>query len=301
MTDDRLPACPDPLAVLDETRGDFVATFSDRCDSLRALISAASQGGDAEAMASLTQAVHRLSGLAGTIGFPTISLRSLDLEDLLGTASSSFDPIIAATLVDAVRAALDIDVANRASAAAEGHTLPAANVASLADAASQPDTLIADLQAAGCAPDVAARVQVLMERNRVPRPASGNESDGTPTAPTTILIAEDDPDVTRIVDAQLRASGYTTLVAFDGEQTLAAIQDQTPDVLVLDLMMPKLSGFEVLMQLRDAPPPRPRVIVLSARGREQDMARAFELGAHDYMTKPFDPQELTARIARLLT
>ncbi len=301
MTDDRLPACPDPFAVLDETRGDFVATFSNRCDSLRALISDVSEGREAEAMASLTQAVHRLSGLAGTIGFPTISLRSLDLEDLLGTASRSFDPVIAATLVDAVQAALDVDVAARASNPAEGNPPPATDVASLADAASQPDTLIADLQAAGCAPDVAARVQVLMERNRVPRPASGNESDGTPTAPTTILIAEDDPDVTRIVDAQLRASGYTTLVAFDGEQTLAAIQDQTPDVLVLDLMMPKLSGFEVLMQLRDAPPPRPRVIVLSARGREQDMARAFELGAHDYMTKPFDPQELTARIARLLT
>jgi DNA-binding response OmpR family regulator len=71
-------------------------------------------------------------------------------------------------------------------------------------------------------------------------------------------------------------------------------------VLVLDLMMPNLDGFDVLGLIRESPPPRPRIIVLSARGREQDVVRAFELGADDYMTKPFNPQELMARIARLL-
>ena len=122
---------------------------------------------------------------------------------------------------------------------------------------------------------------------------------GVPAA-RIVVIAEDDPDVTRIVDAQMRAAGYTAIMAFDGEQALAAARAHAPDVLVLDLMMPKLNGFEVLAQLRERPGPGPRIIVLSARGREQDVLRAFELGADDYMTKPFNPQELMARIARLL-
>jgi two-component system cell cycle response regulator len=121
-----------------------------------------------------------------------------------------------------------------------------------------------------------------------------------PPAARTVVVAEDDPDVTRIVDAQLRAAGYKVFVAFDGEAALAAARSNAADVLVLDLMMPKLDGFEVLRQLREQPAPRPRVIVLSGRGREQDVMRAFELGADDYMTKPFNPQELMARIARVL-
>jgi two-component system alkaline phosphatase synthesis response regulator PhoP len=119
-------------------------------------------------------------------------------------------------------------------------------------------------------------------------------------AARTVVVAEDDPDVTRIVDAQLRAAGYKVFVAFDGEAALMAARAQAADVLVLDLMMPKLDGFEVLRRLREGPAPRPRVIVLSGRGREPDVMRAFELGADDYMTKPFNPQELMARIARVL-
>ena len=119
-------------------------------------------------------------------------------------------------------------------------------------------------------------------------------------AARTVVVAEDDPDVTRIVDAQVRAAGHKVVVAFDGEQALAAVRAHAPDVLVLDLMMPKLDGFEVLRQLREGPTPGPRVIVLSGRGREQDVMRAFDLGADDYMTKPFNPQELMARITRVL-
>ncbi len=121
----------------------------------------------------------------------------------------------------------------------------------------------------------------------------------TPAA-RTVVIAEDDPDVVRIVDAQLRAAGYRVFVAFDGAAALGAVRARAVDVLVLDLMMPKLDGFEVLRQLREGPAPWPCVIVLSGRGREQDVMRAFELGADDYMTKPFNPSELMARIARVL-
>jgi DNA-binding response OmpR family regulator/HPt (histidine-containing phosphotransfer) domain-containing protein len=119
-------------------------------------------------------------------------------------------------------------------------------------------------------------------------------------AARTVVVAEDDPAVTRIVDAQVRAAGYQAIIALDGEQALAAVRAHTPDALVLDLMMPRLNGFDVLTQLRERPAPWPRIIVLSGRGRERDVVRAFELGADDYMTKPFNPQELMARIARLL-
>jgi DNA-binding response OmpR family regulator len=118
-------------------------------------------------------------------------------------------------------------------------------------------------------------------------------------APSTVLIAEDDPDVTRIVDFQMRAAGYHTVICVDGRQTLEALQATGADVLVLDLGMPKLTGFDVLRRLRELPA-RPRVIVLSGRIREEAVTRAFDLGADDYLAKPFSLRELMARVARLL-
>jgi two-component system cell cycle response regulator len=118
-------------------------------------------------------------------------------------------------------------------------------------------------------------------------------------AARSVVIADDDADITQIVEAQLRGAGYRVFVAVDGEAALAAVRTHAPDVLVLDLMMPKLDGFGVLQRLRGTPA-RPRVIVLSAREREQDVMRAFALGADDYLTKPFNHQELVARIAQVL-
>ncbi|HEY2941949.1 MAG TPA: response regulator [Vicinamibacteria bacterium] len=130
--------------------------------------------------------------------------------------------------------------------------------------------------------------------------AMRSEKTRPPTpAPATVLIAEDDPDVTRIVDAQMKAAGYRTVICFDGRQALDALQASLPDVLVLDLHMPKLTGFDVLARLRDMPV-RPRVIVLSGHVREEGVTRAFDLGADDYLTKPFSTRELVARVARLL-
>jgi PleD family two-component response regulator len=114
----------------------------------------------------------------------------------------------------------------------------------------------------------------------------------------SVLVAEDDPDVIRILDAQMRGAGYDTSLAFDGAEALSALDTRQPDVLILDLMMPKVGGFDLLSQL-NAKPVRPKVLVLSARGREEDVTRAFELGADDDVTKPFNPQELLARVARL--
>jgi CheY-like chemotaxis protein len=116
----------------------------------------------------------------------------------------------------------------------------------------------------------------------------------------TVLLTDDDPEVTRITDAHVRGSGYRTHLAFDGEQAIQAIRVLRPDAVVLDLMLPKRTGFDVLAEIQQLPAPRPRVVVLSARGREEDITRAFSLGADDYMIKPFSPQELLARLGRLL-
>jgi len=114
-----------------------------------------------------------------------------------------------------------------------------------------------------------------------------------------VLLAGDDPDVLRIVDAQMREAGHETVLAFDSESALAAAKAPT-DLLVLDLMTPGLAGFDVLRRLRQPDMNVARTLVLSSRGREDDVSRAFELGADDYITRPFSPRELSARVARLL-
>jgi DNA-binding response OmpR family regulator len=116
----------------------------------------------------------------------------------------------------------------------------------------------------------------------------------------SVLIVDDDPDVVHIIDARLKAAGLQTLVAFDGQQALHQVETAAPAIVVLELMLAKRSGFDVLARLRELPDPRPRVVVLSSRSREEDVMRAFELGADDYLTKPFNPQELLARLSRLL-
>jgi two-component system cell cycle response regulator len=122
----------------------------------------------------------------------------------------------------------------------------------------------------------------------------------TRPAGASILVADDDPDVMRVLDPALRGAGHHTTLVFDGEDALASLEQHRPDVLILDLMMPKVGGFDLLNRLHRSEGPRPKVIVLSARGREEDVTRAFGLGADDYVTKPFNPQELLARVARLL-
>ena len=167
-----------------------------------------------------------------------------------------------------------------------------AGVAGAAAAASRPlETLLAD------ADEALNEARYLGE---VAATRSDRRRGDSAPARARVLLADDDPDVMRIVDSQMRAAGYDTTVVFDGHAALAAAAERAPHLMVIDLMMPKLTGFDVLRQLPGLGGQRPRTLVLSARGREEDVTRAFELGADDYMTKPFSPQELMARAARLL-
>jgi DNA-binding response OmpR family regulator len=120
-------------------------------------------------------------------------------------------------------------------------------------------------------------------------------------AAKTVLVADDEQDIVEIVRFRLEHDGYRVLTASDGETALQLARDEHPDLCVLDVMMPKLSGLEVLAQLRDDPATAStRVILLTARGQDADVDRGFELGANDYVTKPFSPKELRRRVSAQL-
>ena len=112
-----------------------------------------------------------------------------------------------------------------------------------------------------------------------------------------ILIADDEPRIVNFLRAKLKASGYEVLTASDGLEVLEAAQAEEPDMIVLDLMMPKKDGFEALKELRtfSSVP----VIILSARQDDSDKIKGLDLGADDYLPKPFNPDELVARIEAL--
>lgn len=118
----------------------------------------------------------------------------------------------------------------------------------------------------------------------------------------TVLLAEDDPDVSALVRHVLEADGCRVEAVADGAEALRRFEERRPDLLVLDVMMPRLTGFEVLARLReleDAGTPVP-VLMLSARAGQDDIVRGFELGVSDYVTKPFMIGELRARVRALL-
>jgi DNA-binding response OmpR family regulator len=122
-----------------------------------------------------------------------------------------------------------------------------------------------------------------------------------PSQPPTILIADDEPDVLELVGYRLSRSGFTVVEACDGEEALARALDQVPDLAVLDVMMPKLDGYELTRRLRTADATqRVPVILLTARAQESDIATGFEAGADDYLRKPFNPDELVARVRAVL-
>jgi two-component system phosphate regulon response regulator PhoB len=122
-----------------------------------------------------------------------------------------------------------------------------------------------------------------------------------PRVGKTILVIDDEPDLLELVRVNLDQSGYDVETAADGRQALAALRRRRPDLVVLDLMLPDISGTDLCRQLRadpewaDLP-----IIMLTAKADEVDRVVGFELGADDYVTKPFSPRELTLRVNAVL-
>ena len=123
----------------------------------------------------------------------------------------------------------------------------------------------------------------------------------TKTNPQRALVVDDDADIRYLVAFKLRQADFLVDEAENGEEGLAAATDTLPDVILLDWMMPKLSGVEVLLRLKDDPKTAGiPVIMLTARAQESEIERGFAAGADDYIVKPFSPRELASRVDALL-
>jgi two-component system OmpR family response regulator len=113
-----------------------------------------------------------------------------------------------------------------------------------------------------------------------------------------ILIADDEPDVCELISLYLEKEGYETLFAYDGLATLEIFRKKQPDLVILDIMMPKMTGWQVCQEVRkESSIP---VIMLTAKGQEHDKIQGLNIGADDYVTKPFSPGELVARVNAVL-
>jgi DNA-binding response OmpR family regulator len=113
-----------------------------------------------------------------------------------------------------------------------------------------------------------------------------------------VLIVDDEPNIREVVGLYLSRDGHDVVSATDGEEALAVFRESEPDLVVLDLMLPKLSGLEVCRRLRAVR--KVPLIMLTARGEEEERVLGLSLGADDYVAKPFSPRELAARVAAVL-
>jgi DNA-binding response OmpR family regulator len=114
-------------------------------------------------------------------------------------------------------------------------------------------------------------------------------------------VADDDTITRSIINLKLKSRGYNVITASDGTEALRVIETEAPDLVVLDAMMPGINGFELLRQIKTTPrTAKTLVVMLTSRKLEQDIVGALNAGASDYLVKPFIPEELAVRIARLL-
>ena len=116
-----------------------------------------------------------------------------------------------------------------------------------------------------------------------------------------ILIADDEPNIVISLEFLMKREGFDVQVAMDGEAALQAIATQLPDLILLDVMLPKLNGFEVCQQIRAHPQWQSlKVLMLTAKGRDTEVSKGLALGANAYMTKPFSTRDLVAQVRQLL-
>lgn len=116
-----------------------------------------------------------------------------------------------------------------------------------------------------------------------------------------ILIADDEPNIVVSLEFLMKREGFDVQVAVDGEAALQAIATQLPDLILLDIMLPKMDGFEVCQQIRANPQWQSlKVVMLTAKGRDTEVSKGLALGADAYMTKPFSTRDLVAQVRQLL-
>ena len=116
-----------------------------------------------------------------------------------------------------------------------------------------------------------------------------------------ILVADDEPNIVISIEYLMKREGYTVLVARDGQEALDMIARERPDLVLLDVMMPKKSGFEVCQAVRASEELQStKILMLTAKGRDTDLAKGLALGADAYMTKPFSTRELVQKVAEML-
>jgi DNA-binding response OmpR family regulator len=116
-----------------------------------------------------------------------------------------------------------------------------------------------------------------------------------------VLVCDDEPYIVESVSYVVRKAGFEVVTAEDGEEALAAARRERPDLVFLDIMMPKVSGYEVCRAIKeDAATRGAYVVMLTARGQEEDEKRALSMGADEFMTKPFSPRKLRAKLQEVL-
>ncbi len=113
-----------------------------------------------------------------------------------------------------------------------------------------------------------------------------------------ILVVDDEPRFTRLIQANLESEGYSVLVAGNGKEAISLVADEAPDLVLLDVMMPETDGFEACSRIREFS--NVPVIILTAKGQEEDRIKGLDLGADDYIVKPFSANELLARVRAVL-
>lgn len=116
-----------------------------------------------------------------------------------------------------------------------------------------------------------------------------------------ILVVDDEPAILQMLKMNLEIEGYETILAGDGETAIKRIEFEQPDIVLLDIMMPALDGWQVLQRLQEMSLGKPpKVLVVTAKAGERDISKAFELGAVDYVAKPFDVEDLLERVRKVL-
>lgn len=119
--------------------------------------------------------------------------------------------------------------------------------------------------------------------------------------PSKILVCDDERHIVRLIQVNLERQGYTVVTAYDGKEGLEKIRAEKPDLVVLDVMMPYMDGFEVLKNLRrEADTDSIPVIMLTAKAQDKDVFEGYHYGADMYLTKPFNPMELVTFVKRIL-